>query len=249
MEGNGMNADGERTGNQLLDSLTPPERDALCAGAERRPIPVGTVRRNPGDAIDVVIFPISGTYSIIVAPEEDGVETATIGREGMVDAHGAIGSGIASEVLLGQVPGESIDVSTETFLKVYEDRRGVRSLVHRYIEAAFAETAYSAGCLALHHVNQRCARWLLETHDRVDSDTFELKQEFLAMMLAVTRPSVSIAAGALQEAGTITYRRGKITIVNREALEDASCSCYSLIRAQYSRLVPLESSSQSWLRN
>jgi CRP-like cAMP-binding protein len=93
--------------------------------------------------------------------------------------------------------------------------------------------------MALHQVNERCARWLLETHDRVDSDTFELKQDLLARMLAVSRPTVSVAAGTLQAAGTIEYRRGKVSIVDREALEDASCSCYEANRADYSRLVPL----------
>jgi hypothetical protein len=99
--------------------------------------------------------------------------------------------------------------------------------------------AISAACNAVHHLNERCARWLLMTHDRVEEDTFDLKQEFLAVMLGVQRPSVSIAAGTLQEAGLISYRRGGITIRDREGLEEATCPCYELIRAEYSRLVPL----------
>jgi CRP-like cAMP-binding protein len=91
----------------------------------------------------------------------------------------------------------------------------------------------------VHHLNQRCARWLLQTHDRVDSDTFGLTQEYLGVMLGVQRPSVSIAQQTLQAAGCITYKRGSITIVDREALEAAACPCYEMIRREYSRLVPL----------
>ena len=83
-------------------------------------------------------------------------------------------------------------------------------------------------------------RWLLQTHDRVDSDTFGLTQEYLGVMLGVQRPSVSIAQRTLQAAGCITFRRGSITVVDREALEAAACACYELIRTEYSRLVPLQ---------
>jgi CRP-like cAMP-binding protein len=112
-------------------------------------------------------------------------------------------------------------------------------LIYGYIEALFAVASRATACIALHQVSERCARWLLETHDRVDSNRFELKQEFLGRMLAVSRPTVSVAQGTLQAAGTIQYRRGKITIVDREALEEASCSCYEVNRRDYSRLVPL----------
>ncbi|HEX5937862.1 MAG TPA: helix-turn-helix domain-containing protein [Actinomycetota bacterium] len=115
----------------------------------------------------------------------------------------------------------------------------LQDLINGYLEAFFAQASLSAGCNAVHNLNERCACWLLLTHDRVDSDTFDLKQEFLAVMLGVQRPSVSISAGTLQEAGLIAYRRGSITILHREGLEEATCPCYEMIRSEYSRLVPL----------
>jgi CRP-like cAMP-binding protein len=229
----------DRTGNLLLDFLTEGERSSLLENAVRGPIEVGEIRRSQGDRIDSVSFPTSGTLSVIVEQDAGNVEAVTIGREGAAHVLPALGSRVATQTLLGQVPGESIDVPVEAFVKVHETGPTLRTLVQGYVEAMFAEAAISASCLALHHVNERCARWLLETHDRVDAATFELKQEFLAMMLGVQRPSVSIAAGTLQASGSIRYRRGKITVVDREALEDAACACYELIRSSYSRLVPL----------
>jgi CRP-like cAMP-binding protein len=229
----------ERTGNLLLDSLPPQERAGLLADAERRPITVGETRRMPGDGIDTVLFPTSGTYSIIVEADHEQVEAATVGREGVVDVYAALGSAVATQTLLAQVAGNSIDVGVKTFRAIVGADTRLRRLIYGYIEAVFAVASRATACMALHQVNERCARWLLETHDRVDSDTFELKQEFLGRMLAVSRPTVSVAQGTLQATGMIQYRRGKVSIVDREALEDASCSCYEANRRDYARLVPL----------
>jgi CRP-like cAMP-binding protein len=231
--------DPDATGNLLLDALTSEERSSLLRDSDRNRIEVDVVRRHQGDAVTSVFFPTSGTLSVIVDQADGRIEAATIGREGVCDAYAALGSRVASQEMLGQVTGESIDVSVETFTKVFEEGPTLRPIIHGFIEALFSHASLSASCLALHHVNERCARWLLETHDRVDSDTFDMKQEFLAMMLGVHRPSVSIAAGSLQAAGMISYRRGKITVVDREGLEASACSCYEAIRTQYSRLVPL----------
>jgi CRP-like cAMP-binding protein len=233
-----MNAT-ERTGNLLLDSLPPQERTTLLADADRRQIPVGGTERQPGDAIEAVFFPTGGTYSILVDADDQQVEAATVGREGAVDVYAALGSGVATQTLLGQAAGNAFAVGVKTFRATAERDTRLRRLVHGYIEALFAVSSRATACMALHAVNERCARWLLETHDRVDSDTFELKQEFLARMLAVSRPTVSVAAGTLQAAGTIQYRRGKISILDREALEEASCSCYATNRRDYARVVPL----------
>jgi CRP-like cAMP-binding protein len=229
-----------RTGNLLLDALISEERETLLRDAEHRPITVGDQRRTAGDPITSVFFPTSGCLSMIVEQDDDRIEAATVGREGICDVPSSLGSRIASLTVLSQIEGESIDVEVDTFKKVYDEGPTLRGLVNGYVETMFTQAAISAACLALHHVNERCARWLLETHDRVDSDTFMLKQEFLAMMLGVQRPSVSIAAGTLQASGAIRYRRGNITVVDRAALEDAACSCYESMRTEYSRLVPLQ---------
>jgi CRP-like cAMP-binding protein len=112
-----------------------------------------------------------------------------------------------------------------------------RTLMMRYTLAVLNQIAQSTSCNPLHEVQERCARWLLQTHDMVDGDSFSLTQEFLAQMLGVHRPTVTVAAGMLQSAGLIEYTRGKITVVNRKGLEAASCPCYRIIRREYDRLL------------
>jgi CRP-like cAMP-binding protein len=102
-------------------------------------------------------------------------------------------------------------------------------LLLRYALALFDQSAQHAACNRLHALEARCARWLLMTHDRVDGDVLALKQQFLAEMLGVHRPAVTLAAGALQKAGVIRYTRGKVTVLDRLALERASCECYRII--------------------
>jgi CRP-like cAMP-binding protein len=231
----------DRTSNLLLDSLPHVERTPLLSEGTRQPIEARHVYLDPGDEVDRVLFPVSGALSILAEPGSDGrrVEAATVGREGVANIHAALGSRVAGQQLIGQVVGEAIAIDAEIFVKFMGEGERLRSLVSGYIEAVFAQTALSAACNALHHLNERCARWLLITHDRVDSDTFDLTHELLAVMLGVTRPSVSVAAKTLQAAGLITYRRGSITVLDREGLEDAACPCYEQIRSEYSRLIPL----------
>jgi CRP-like cAMP-binding protein len=231
---------GSKTGNLLIDALPREERDDLLSSAAPRPIVVGERYLAPGDPISTVILPTAGTISVIAEPREgQWVEAGTVGREGLGNAHSVLGSRIAGQLLIGQVSGEAITLDVEVFSKRVAEPGRLQDLVHGYIEAFFGQVALSAACNAVHQLNERCARWLLMTHDRVDSDTFDLKQEFLATMLGVQRPSVSIAAGTLQSAGLITSHRGWITIRDRDGLEQATCPCYELIRYEYSRLVPL----------
>jgi CRP-like cAMP-binding protein len=110
-------------------------------------------------------------------------------------------------------------------------------LLLRYALALFDQSAQHAACNRLHALEERCARWLLMTHDRVDGDVLPLKQQFLAEMLGVHRPAVTLAAGALQRAGVIRYTRGKVTVLDRPALERASCECYAIIMRRTERLL------------
>jgi CRP-like cAMP-binding protein len=228
-----------RTGNMLLDVLGLDERAAVLSDARIRPITVGDVLLQPGDPIVYVPFPTLGTLSMVTQPDDIPVEAATIGPEGAAGIHSALGSRVASQELQSQVEGEMITIGIERFAKQAGEGR-FQDLVYGYLEAMVVQISLTAACNAIHHLNQRCARWLLQTHDRVDSDTFGLTQEYLGVMLGVQRPSVSIAQRTLQAAGCITFRRGSITVVDREALEAAACACYELIRTEYSRLVPLQ---------
>src|SRR3954469_169536 len=227
------------TGNLLLDSLDPSEREPILAGAKMAPIHVGDVLLEAGDRIRNVPFPIAGTLSMIAEPEETvRVEAATIGLEGAASIHSALGSRIAAQQLVSQVEGEMITLDVEDFRK-WANEGKFQDLVLGYLEALIVQISLTAACNAVHHLNQRCARWLLQTHDRVKTDSFGLTQEYLGVMLGVQRPSVSIAQQTLQAAGCITYTRGTITVVDREGLEAAVCPCYERIRTEYSRLVPL----------
>jgi CRP-like cAMP-binding protein len=113
----------------------------------------------------------------------------------------------------------------------------LHKLLLRYTMALLNQIAQGAACNRLHEVQERCARWLLQTHDRVDGDSFPMTQEFLSQMLGVHRPTVSVAAAMLQKAGLIDYMRGQITVADRKGLEAASCSCYRIIREEYDRLL------------
>jgi CRP-like cAMP-binding protein len=233
----------QRTGNLLLDALGRDERALLLADAKRVPVEVGTVLFFPAEPVSYVPFPTSGTISMVAEPDETPVEAATIGREGAGALHSALGSRLASQQLVGQVKGEMITVGIDTFMEGIDRHGRLRDVAFGYIEALVVQVSLSAACNAVHHLNQRCARWLLQTHDRIDGDTFGLTQEYLGVMLGAGRPSVSIAQGTLKGAGCITFSRGSITIVDRDCLEAAACTCYEMIRLEYSRLVPLKSNN------
>jgi CRP-like cAMP-binding protein len=229
------------TGNLLLDALDEETRQTLLSTATHLPIQAGKVYYHPGDLLDLVYLPTTGVLSITTRFLDDvQVEAATVGREGFVVAQAILGSNeVGQESYMGQVPGEMFAVDQESFSEAAAQPGRLQQLVHGYLQALFAQMAYASACNARHDVEQRCAKWLLQTHDRVDSDTFELHQEFLAMMLGVQRQTVTVAAGQLHRAGLIDYRRGLITIEDREGLESVSCECYEKVRTEYSRLVPL----------
>jgi CRP-like cAMP-binding protein len=113
----------------------------------------------------------------------------------------------------------------------------MRSVMHRYAHAFFNQVAQSAACNQFHSIQQRCCRWMLMTHDRMESDEFLLTQEFLAMMLGVQRTGVTVAASALQRAGLIRYKRGNVTILDRRGLQRHSCECYGVSKREFDRLL------------
>jgi CRP-like cAMP-binding protein len=129
-------------------------------------------------------------------------------------------------------------MTAAAFRRALKDSPPFFALLMRYAQAFLNQIAQNSTCNRLHPVDERCARWLLQTQDRMDGETsFPLTQEFLAQMLGVRRPTVSIAAGMLQQAGLIQYVRGRMRVLDRERLEAASCECYGIIRREYERLV------------
>jgi CRP-like cAMP-binding protein len=186
-----------------------------------------------------VYFPTSGVISLMTPLEDGGaIETATIGYEGMVGVHAFLGGGGLSSLLaMSQVPGEMLVMDVDHFRAEATAPGKLPAVLHAYTQALFAQISQAVACNVSHEIQQRTAKWLLQTHDRAKADSFELTQEFLADMLGVTRPSVTVAARSLQSAGLISYRRGGISVLDRAGLEDASCECYGATQREYERLI------------
>lgn len=232
-------AEAARTNNRLLDMLPNGERIELVSRMGRAPITPHDMIQPPGQPMRDVYFPITGVISLMT-PLEDGtaIETATVGNEGMAGIHAFLGGGILGNAqAMSQVPGEMFTIRADTFRAFVEGDGKMRDIMMAYTQALFVQIAQAVACNGVHGIQQRAAKWFLETHDRVEGDQFLLTQEFLADMLGVTRPSVSVAAGTLQAAGLITYRRGQVTILDRPRLEEASCECYAVVRAEYEKLL------------
>jgi CRP-like cAMP-binding protein len=187
-----------------------------------------------GRPIETAYFVNSGVISV-VTDLQDGtvVETGTIGREGFLGLPIVFGAEKSPWRAFCQIPGEAFCMPAEA-LKAEVARGGTLDrVIRRYAGAAMSLLAQSAACNRAHSLEQRMARWLLMTHDRVEADEFPLTQEFLGQMLGVRRPTVSLAGSALQRAGLIAYSRGRIAIVDRRGLEKVSCECYAYVRQQF----------------
>ena len=193
------------------------------------PLTLKETLHKPGERLHHVYFP-GGGFCSAVAVLEDGrmIEVATIGREGMVGIAAVLGGhSTSSSAAIVQGASKMCYRMTVDALRGELDRRGAfYDILTDYTEALIGFIMQSTACNAVHTVEQRLARWLLMAHDRMESDDFPLTQEFAAMMLGATRPTVSIVAGTLQHAGLITYYRGQVRILNRKRLEATSCECY-----------------------
>lgn len=235
----------ERTGNLLLDALPTDDFNRLLDGvAAPIAVPLHVEVQAPNTLIERILFPTTGVVSLVTFLDDGNgsasVEAVTVGREGMTNPHVTIGSmSSGPEQSVIQIDTKAFDVPARRVVEETNRRGRFAQLAHGYVQAFWAQAAYGAACNAVHHVTPRCARWLLQTHDRVDGDDFYLTQEYLSRMLGVERSTVSVAAADLQRHGLIKYARGQVSILDRQALESSSCECYEKIRSEYSRLVPL----------
>jgi CRP-like cAMP-binding protein len=225
--------------NRLLVGLPEPVQREIEGSLERVSLGVKHLLYDRHAHITAVYFPLTCVASMVVVMEDGGtVEVGTVGNEGMVGTPLLLGTDRSMSTVFCQIPGEALRMSAEDFKRHIDDRHGpFASQIARYQQVLTNQIAQSVACNHLHSVEERTARWLLMTHDRVGKDEFPLTQEFLSQMLGVRRPSVTIAAGLMEKAGLITYKRGRITIVNREGLEATTCECYGVVRAEYERLL------------
>ena len=227
--------------NRLLTSLRPSERASLEPYLEEVSLPQGQILQEQGDDIEQIYFPHRGMISLVAVMNGGGkiIETATVGREGAVGAMAGFGPRHAFRRAIVQVAGNAAKISTARFRDAVKSSEVLRDILVRYNEVLLAQVQQSAACNAFHEAEQRLARWLLQTRDRIDTDTIPLTQEFLAQMLGVRRTTVTLIAHALQERGLLRYRRGRIEIVNRQGLENVSCECYETVRKQVDEYFPL----------
>jgi CRP-like cAMP-binding protein len=188
--------------------------------------------------IEHVYFIETGVGSLVnTMTNSQAAEVGTIGNEGFVGVPIVLGDDRAPTSVYVQVPGEGLKMKASLFKTALAQSPTMQVVMLRYVHALFNQVAQSAACNHFHSLEQRCCRWLLMTRDRMYSDEFLLTQEFLAMMLGVQRPGVSIAAGGLQRAGLITYTRGNVTILDGRGLEKRSCECYEVSKREFDRLL------------
>lgn len=214
-------------GNRLIEAMEAEDRKALLAGISAMEFPQGHVFYEPGGAIDHLHFIDTGICSA-VAVLEDGrtVETVMIGNEGVTGVVAALVPNQSFTRNVAQVGGSARRVEAARFRALAAERSSIRAVLARYMAALQGELEQSAACNALHRAEQRFAKWLLRCHDRVDGDVLNLTQEYLAAMLGSQRTTVNEAAQTLQKSGAITYSRGRITVLDRAALERVACECY-----------------------
>jgi CRP-like cAMP-binding protein len=218
--------------NRLLAALPPAEFNRLTSRMTEVTLGHKDLLYRVGGPIDHVYFPRSGVLSaVVVMLDGQAVEAAVIGREAMAGAGVSLGAATSAEQVFCQIhPCVCRKLPAAEFVAEVAKGGPLRGVVYGYVRAALAVSARQTACNALHSVEERCVRWLLMCHDRAGGDEFNLTHEFLATMLGVRRATVTVTAGALQSAGLITYRHGKVKVIERAELEEATCECYRAIR-------------------
>jgi CRP-like cAMP-binding protein len=219
--------------NLLLRKLPRPQMEELLSSAELVHFNLREYLIEQDKPIHFVEFPESGVISVLTQMDSRLIEIANVGNEGFIGIPVLLGVKSIPEVAFCQVEGSGWRVPAEKFRQMLEEAPELNSLCHRYLATFLNQVARNSGCNWTHSIEERCARWLLLTHDRVDGDEFHLTQEFLATMLGVTRGGVNLAAGTLAKANLITYVRGKITVLDRPGLEKSTCECYGSIRRYF----------------
>src|SRR5712672_4864769 len=219
--------------NKLLSTLPRDQFDLLAPHLTTVSLPQGEMLVGAGEEFDHVYFPHCGMLSLLaVLRDGKAIETATVGREGVVGAMAGLGLYKSLVRVVVQMPVSCSKIAATHFRTAVAASDPLRNLCIRYNEVLLSQARVTAACNALHSIEARFCRWLLQSADRAGSDTVGLTQEFLAEMLGVRRTSVTEVASKVQNAGVITYSRGVIKIVDRPALMRMSCECYETLLDQ-----------------
>lgn len=226
--------------NRLLAALAPRDRERLTPHLKEVNLERGRVLFEAGERIDHVYFPTGGIVSLVSLQEDGGsVETGAVGCEGMVAVGCLLGDRTSYNRALVQIPGTAQVLPVSVFVELWQDSASFRATIMAYNHAFAALVFQSVACNISHSAEVRLARWILMCIDRCgDGETVALTHEYLADMLGVGRPTITVVARTLQAAGLIRYSRGVITVLDRPGLEAASCECYWKVRQTFERLLP-----------
>ena len=227
-----------KVGNGLLNALPSDVRDAMLALCERVTLRLNDVVVRPREPITHAVFPTTAVLSVLAEmPDGRAVEIGTAGPEGMIGTPLLLNTEWMARTVVAQIPGDALRIERDAFMRALDAHRVLRDRLLRYTQSFFEDVSQSVACNRLHTLEQRFARWILKSHDRVQGDSLPLTQQYLAFMLGVRRAGVSVAAESLQRAGLIRYQRGKITVVDRDQLEAVSCACYRINRENFRQML------------
>lgn len=224
--------------NLLLASLSQDDQSLLQPHLRPVTLAQHTVLYDVGDPIASVYFPVDAVVSLVVTLSTgEMIEAAMVGRDGVVGATAALNGRTSLSRAIVQLAGRGLQCSVEALKRVALQSQTILSLLIRHEQTVYAQAQQSAACNATHQVEARLGRWMLRARDLSGSDVLPFTQEFLAEMLGVRRTSLSLVAHTLQQAGVITYSRGKIQIIDVEALRDCACECYATVQTHYDALL------------
>lgn len=226
------------TANLLLCALSATDAAAIRPHLRSVNLEHQKILFDAGDFIDVVYFPTSAIISLVVALSTgEMIEAAMVGRDGVVGASSALDGKIALSRAIVQLAGAGFTCDVDALKGAALQSVSLLSKLIRHEQTVYAQAQQSTACMATHDVEARLCRWMLRARDLADSDTLEFTQEFLAQMLGVQRTSVTSVAHILQRAGMIKYSRGRIQILDLEALRDTACECYETVNSHYQALL------------
>ena len=224
--------------NRLVAALLPEDRERLLLRCRPVVLPNGRVLQAPQEEVRYAYFPIDGVVALLMVMEDGtSVEVATVGTEGFVSVGAILSTSQSPYEVTCQTRVEALRVDLPDLRAAFRESESLRDLLLRYAAVVFSCTGRSLACKVTHPVEQRLARWLLMTRDRIQGDELTMTQDVLARMLGVHRPTISTAAEALRERSLIAYHRGRIAITDRAGLESVSCEHYAEFRVVYEQLL------------
>jgi CRP-like cAMP-binding protein len=229
--------------NLILAALPEKELKTIFPHLEEVALPFGKVMSDPDQPLSHAYFIVSGVASLIVnLADGNSVEVASVGCESLIGAGGLLRLPREPHTTLIQAEGSAYKIAIPRLQRLFSDCRALREAILRNLYVQNSQIAQTAACNRIHEVEQRLARWLLMLQDLVGGDKLHITHEFLAIMLGTRRTTVTLAAGLLQKAGVITYKRGKVHILNRKGLEEASCECYASLQ-EFVQTIPFSAPS------